>query len=357
MAKTVVIKVGTATLTGGKEGLDEGYMADLVGQLCRVIEEGWRVVLVTSGAIREGMRALRLRPPLSLSEKQAAAAVGQTLLMHRYRDFFSRYHRQIGQVLLTRTDVENRARFRNARRTFQQLFRWGIIPIVNENDTVATEEIQFGDNDLLTALTALIVDADLVILLSDVDGFLVRGKVIPEVRVLTDELWRQAGRAGRLGTGGMVSKLQAAEVTMNCGIPLIVANGRHREVIVRIVRGERVGTYFVPRRYLPARKRWLAFAPRTHGQIIVNEGAKEKIVKHGSSLLAVGIVRVIGDFEAKEVVTLADEEGAVFAKGIVNHPADRIRQITGLPTHQVVRILGGGAKPEIIHRDNLVVLE
>lgn len=363
MGKTVVVKVGTSTLTGGKDRLDIAYMADLVRQLCVIADEGNKVVLVTSGAIRSGMAALSLKSPLSLAEKQAAAAIGQTLLMHTYRELFK--NRQIGQVLLTRADVEDRERFLNARHTFQQLFRWGVVPIVNENDTVATEEIRFGDNDLLAALTALVADADLVILLSDVDGFFVKSKrhgtqdtgqrLLTEVRELTDEIWKSAGKAGRFGMGGMVSKLQAAEVMMNCGIPLVLANGRTPNIVVRVVHGEAVGTRFFPRRSLPARKRWLAFAPKVQGQIIVNEGAKKSILERGTSLLPAGIVQVVGEFWAGDVVALIDEAGSLFAKGLSNYSAEQIRKIAGLQTNLISKVLGIEGKPEVIHRDNLVV--
>jgi len=361
MGKTIVVKVGTSTLTGGKENLDTDYMADLVRQICQVADEGHKVVLVTSGAIRSGMAALGLKPMLSLSEKQAAAAVGQSLLMHTYRELFARYGRQVGQILLTREDVEDRERFRNARQTFHQLFRWAVVPIVNENDTVSTDEIKFGDNDILAALTALVTDADLVILLSDVDGFYIKPPkgtpyLVHEIRELDDSVWQSAGKAGKFGTGGMVSKLRAAEITMNCGITMVLANGRVQDVVPRIVKGERLGTKFVPIRNLPARKRWLAFAPRVKGQIIVNEGAKQSIIAHGSSLLPAGVVSVLGEFEVGDVVALVDETGCQFAKGIVNHNSDEVRKIAGMRTDKVAKILGAARKPEVVHRDNLVVL-
>ncbi len=361
MRKTVVVKVGTSTLTGGKEWLDTDYMSELVRQICQLMDEGHRVALVTSGAIRSGMAALGLKPPLSLAEKQAAAAVGQSLLMHTYRELFAHRGRQVGQILLTRADVEDRERFRNARQTFQQLFRWSVLPIVNENDTVATEEIRFGDNDLLAVLTALVTDADLLILLSDVDGFFVKPPkgnplLLREVRELTELIWRSAGKAGQQGTGGMVSKLQAAEVAMNCGIPMVLVNGRTPDVVVRVAHGELLGTRFLPRRALPARKRWLAFAPRIHGQIVVNEGAKHHIVAKGGSLLPAGIVQVQGDFRAGDVVALVDEQGNLFAKGIVNYDAHETRLIAGHHSSHIAQLLGTNGKPEVVHRDNLVVL-
>ena len=361
MGKTIVVKVGTSTLTGGKETLDTDYMADLVRQLCQVADEGNKVVLVTSGAIRSGMAALNLKPMLSLAEKQAAAAVGQSLLMHTYRELFARHGRHVGQVLLTRADVEDRERFRNARQTFQQLFRWSVIPIVNENDTVSTEEIQFGDNDMLAALTALVTDADMVILLSDVDGFFIKplkGKpyLVSEVRELDEAVWRSAGKSGKLGTGGMVSKLQAAEVLMNCGILMVLANGRAQDVVPRIAAGERLGTWFIPKRQLPARKRWLAYVPRVKGQIVVNEGAKRSIIADGKSLLPAGVLGIAGDFEGGDVVALVDGSGNLFAKGITNYSADELSKVAGLHSDKVAKILGAGKKPEVVHRDNMVVL-
>ncbi len=361
MGKTIVVKVGTSTLTGGKETLDIDYMADLVRQLCQVADEGHKVVLVTSGAIRSGMAALNLKPMLSLAEKQAAAAVGQSLLMHTYRELFAKYGHHVGQVLLTRADVEDRERFRNARQTFQQLLRWSVIPIVNENDTVSTEEIQFGDNDMLAALTALVTDADMVILLSDVDGFFIKppkGKpyLANEICELDETIWRSAGKSGKFGTGGMMSKLQAAEVLMNCGILMVLANGRTQDVVPRIVNGEQIGTRFIPKRQLPARKRWLAFVPRMKGQIVVNEGAKRSIVADGKSLLPAGVLGVAGEFESGDVVALVDGTGSLFAKGITNYSADEIKKIAGLHSDKVAKVLGVGKKPEVVHRDNLVVL-
>lgn len=336
-------------------------MADLVDQLCRVADEGHKVVLVTSGAIRSGVAALKLKSMLNLAEKQAAAAVGQSLLMHTYRELFARYGRHVGQVLLTRADVEDRDRFRNARQTFQQLFRWSVIPIVNENDTVSTEEIQFGDNDMLAALTALVTDADMVILLSDVDGFFIkpnRGKpfLVQEIRELDETVWRSAGKSGKFGTGGMISKLQAAEVLMNCGILMVLANGRTADVVPKIVSGEEIGTKFIPKRHLPARKRWLAFVPPVKGKIVVNEGAKRSIIADGKSLLPAGILGVAGEFEGGDVVALIDGAGNLFAKGITNYSVEELRKVAGLHSEEIAKILGATKKPEVIHRDNLVVL-
>ncbi|MCS7224829.1 MAG: glutamate 5-kinase [Armatimonadetes bacterium] len=364
MRHTVVVKTGTSTLTGGTDRLDIAYMRDLVRQISSLWDEGIRTVLVTSGAIRTGIGALSLKEPLSLVEKQAAASVGQGLLMATYRELFEHFGKKVGQILLTRADVEARESYLNARRTFQQLFRWSVVPIVNENDTVATEEIRWGDNDILAALTALVTDADLLILLSDVDGFYARRPrkgdpsppVIEEVRQITDDLWAKAGSGGPYGSGGMITKLQSASIMMECGIEAVVANGRTPDVILRLIKGERLGTRFVPIRRLPARKRWLAFVPRVMGQIVVNEGARRSILEKGTSLLPAGVVTSFGQFSAGDVVALTDEEGRVFAKGLTNYSSDQVLACAGLTTDQLPDGWGKGSRPEVVHRDNLVLI-
>ncbi len=363
MPKVLVVKAGTSILTGGTDRLDIPYMADLVGQICQLWDQGNRVVLVTSGAIRSGIGALGLKEPLSLAEKQAAASVGQGLLMATYRELFGRLGKQVGQVLLTRADVEDRQSFLNARRTFQQLFRWSVVPIVNENDTVATEEIRWGDNDILAALTALATDADLLLLLSDVHGFYVRKPIrgekpsfLEEVREITDDLWARAGSGGPLGSGGMLTKLQSAAIMMDCGIETVVANGRAANVLIRIASGERLGTRFVPIRRLPARKRWIAFVPRVAGQIVVNEGARRSLIERGTSLLPAGVVSCSGDFSPGDVVALTDESGIVFAKGMTNYSSDQVRTAAGLPTDRLPSSVGKPRRNEVVHRDDLVLI-
>ncbi|MFA4028578.1 MAG: hypothetical protein GDYSWBUE_000594 [Candidatus Fervidibacterota bacterium] len=367
--KRIVIKVGTAVLTGGGEELDPDYMASLAEQIVSVIRgaphrSGYgeqckeRVVtLVSSGAIRAGKSQLGLIDLHAISEKQAAAAVGQVQLMSIYRELFWRYGIHVAQVLLTRDDVAVRTRFLNARNTFQKLFEWGVLPIVNENDTVATEEIKFGDNDQLAALVGLVVDADLIIMLSDVDGFYMPSGRLDVVTEITDEMMEAAeGSKSGLGTGGMYSKLQAAQVAMDCGIPLVIAHGRHENVLERVISGEAIGTFFVPRRRLPARKRWLAYAPRTRGKIVVNEGAMMQILHHGKSLLPAGVISVEGNFNAGDVVALMDESGRVFAKGMVAYSADELRKVAGLHTSQIESVLGYKPVDEVVHRDNLVIV-
>ncbi|MCS7254805.1 MAG: glutamate 5-kinase [Armatimonadota bacterium] len=374
-AKRIVIKVGTAVLTGGGEELDIDYMASLARQIVSITHSitqrddsktaaadekqtaGRIVTLVSSGAIRAGKSQLGLIDLHAISEKQAAAAVGQVQLMSIYRDLFWRHGVHVAQVLLTRDDVAVRQRFLNARNTFQKLFEWGVLPIVNENDTVATEEIKFGDNDQLAALVGLVIDADLVIMLSDVDGFYLPSGKVDVVTQITDEMMEAAEESkSGLGTGGMYSKLQAAKVAMDCGIPLVIAHGRHPDVLERVISGEAIGTLFIPRRRLPAKKRWLAYAPKTRGRIVVNEGAMLQILHHGKSLLPAGVIAVEGKFDAGDVVALTDEHGRIFAKGMVAYNSDELRRVAGLHTSKIESVLGYKPSDEVVHRNNLVIV-
>jgi glutamate 5-kinase len=356
----VVVKVGTSTLTHAGGELDADYIASLVGQLARLHQEGKRLVLVTSGAIRTGLTALGVAQARTVPEKQAAAAVGQSLLMHTYIELFRQHGIVAAQVLLTREDVADRQRFLNARNTFHQLFTFGALPIVNENDTVSVDEIRFGDNDILAALVAIVADSDAVILLSDVNGFYLPGAIqpLPVVSRLTSEIVKAAGGAGSdSGTGGMVTKLDAARVAMASGKPLIIAHGREPNVVLRLVAGERLGTRFEPaRRALTARKRWIAFGRKPKGVLVVNPGAKESLIAHGKSLLPVGVVKVEGHFEVGDLVSLVDTHGSEFARGLTNYSSADATKIIGLRTAQIAKVLGYKDFDEIVHRDNLVII-
>ena len=358
-ANALVVKVGSSTLTQGTHALDLAFVDDLARQIAHLHREGRHVVLVSSGAIRVGLGALGLTAARTMPEKQAAAAVGQGLLMHSYQEVFARHGLRVAQVLLTRNDLADRHRFLNARNTFRTLLAFGVVPIVNENDTVAVDEIQFGDNDTLAALVAIAAECEAVALLSDVPGFSPDGKrggVLPEVHTLTAELLAAAsGADGRGGTGGMLTKLEAAKVAMRSGIPLVLAHGREPEVVLRLARGEALGTLFVPRSGLNARKRWIAFAGRPRGVVVVNEGAKQSLLAHGKSLLPVGVVAVRGNFEQGDLIALEDEHGHAFARGLVNYNATDAARIAGLRTHRIARALGKKDFDELVHRDNLVV--
>ncbi|MCS6862229.1 MAG: glutamate 5-kinase [Abditibacteriales bacterium] len=358
--QNIVVKVGTSTLTQASGKLDTNYIAALVGQLTCLHKEGKRVVLVTSGAIRSGLTALGLTRARTVPEKQAAAAVGQSLLMHTYIELFRQHGIVAAQVLLTREDVADRQRFLNARNTFRQLFAFGALPIVNENDTVSVEEIRFGDNDMLAALVAIVTEADAVILLSDVEGFYLPGASQPLAVVsrITPDLMKAAGGAGSANsTGGMVTKLDAARVAMASGKPLIIAHGREPNVVLRLASGERLGTRFEPQpQSLTARQRWIAFGRKPKGALVVNPGAKEKLIAHGKSLLPVGIVKVEGNFEVGDLVSLVDTHGVEFARGLTNYSSADTMKIIGLRTSQIAKVLGHKDFDEVVHRDNLVII-
>ena len=366
--KRVVVKVGTSSLIKSEKlELDLDRIDALVDDLASVRGMGVQPILVTSGAIGTGAGKLGLKSrPKDIPTQQAAAAVGQTLLMHAYARSFDRYGIPVGQMLLTRDDFSDRRRYVNISHTLNSLLRCGAVPIINENDTVAVEEIKVGDNDMLSAYTALLADAELLVILSDTDGLYTAdprrnpdAKLIEVVEEITDELRGYAGGAGPVGTGGMDTKLAAAEIVTGAGGYMIIANGAERMVVTRILRGERIGTLFLPRRRkrLSGRKRWIAYSPRRKGFIRVDKGAYEALVKRGASLLASGIIGVEGEFKFGDTVGVLDEEGREFARGLVNYSSDEIRKIMGLKTSEIESVLGYRYYDEVIHRDNLVILE
>jgi len=354
-----VVKVGTMVLTDEGGDLDEAYIRDLAGQLSALRKEGHDVVLVTSGAIRAGRKILGLERVRTLPESQAAAAVGQAALMNLYERAFAEHGIVVAQVLLTREDASDRKRYLNAKNTFATLFEHGVIPIVNENDTVATEEICFGDNDLLAALVAALVEADLLIMLSTVEGLLVGGRVVRRVERITPEIEEAAGGpASDEARGGMRSKVEAAKLATRCGIAVVVAHGREEGVVLRAARGEEVGTLFAPRgRRLDARRRWIAVGRKPRGRIVVHPEAVRRIVSEGKSLLPVGVLEVEGNFEAGDLVALVDERGREFARGLTNYASRELRLIAGRKTAEIPQILGREPNyDEVVHRDNMVVL-
>ena len=317
-ARRVVVKVGTRLLCGTKGQFNQSRMKSLVSDLSWLRRER-QVVLVSSGAIGAGVGRLGLaRKPRTIPEKQAAAAVGQCLLMQQYDHLFSYRGLIVAQVLLTRYDIMDRERYLNARYTFETLLTQGVVPVVNENDTVAVEEIRFGENDNLAAHVACLVEADLVILLTDQDGFYDQipnsgrnGQVIPEIAEITPEIEALAGgRGSALSTGGMVTKLQAARIAMTAGIPLVIANGLKAGTVRRVLNGEAVGTLFVPGTgRMQSRKHWIAFSSPVQGWVYVDPGAADAILNKGKSLLPSGILRVEGEFAAGTVVGVADQDG------------------------------------------------
>ncbi|HUV05574.1 MAG TPA: glutamate 5-kinase [Armatimonadota bacterium] len=363
--KRIVIKVGTSTLTDEKGMVDRAYLDSLVGQIADVKARGMDELLVTSGAIRAGTERMGLAErPQTMPEKQAAAAVGQNLLMQVYSEIFGHYGITTGQVLLTRDDFGDRRRYLNARNTMLTLFRHDVVPIVNENDTVAVDEIRVGDNDNLAALVAASLEADLLIVLSDVAGLYDTdpskspdAKVIPTVREIDGRIRSIAGGArDGSGTGGMRTKIEAAEIAMSCGVTMVVADGRQPNVIPDIVAGKQVGTTFLPKTEpLCGRKRWIAFGAPARGGIVVNDGAKKMICERGKSLLAVGVIGVKGDFGSGDMVNVLDGQGNQFARGFVNYSAGEVERIKGRRSSDIESILGYKDFDEVIHRDNMVL--
>jgi len=365
-ARRIVVKVGTSTLSYDSGKLNLLRVEALVRELSALAHEGKELILVTSGAVGAGVDRLGLREkPKTIPEKQAAAAVGQGILMHTYERLFSDYDQIVAQVLLTREDSVNRARYANSRNTLMTLLAMRVIPIINENDAVAVDELKFGENDTLSAMVASIVDADLLIILSDVDGLYSDNpqvnpdaRLIPEVADITPEIESLAGGPGTLlGTGGMYSKVQAAKIAVNSGVVMVIAAGDREGVIKDAVSGAAVGTVFLPRESrLQVRKRWLAFGARVSGAVTVDKGCERAILKGGSSLLAAGVKMVEGDFEYGNTISIVTAEGREIARGLANYSADEVGRIMGTHTNEIATILGSKPYDEVIHRDNLVLL-
>jgi len=364
--RRLVVKVGSRLLAGADGGIDTRFVTRLVRQVAALKDRGKEVILVTSGAIAAGRRELELKkPPSSLPALQAAAAVGQTVLMHIYHQAFRKRGFRVGQVLLTREGLHHRDRHLNARHTLLALLERGIVPVINENDTVAVDEIKFGDNDQLAALVANLVRADLLVLLSDVDGLLAepgrrgRGrKVIARVEKITPEVMALVrGGPGKYSRGGMGSKLQAAGIVTRAGGQAVIANGTRPDVLLRVVRGEPEGTYFpTPFARLRSRKCWIAFSCLKKGRIVVDGGARRALAEGGKSLLASGITAVEGSFSAGDMVSVAGPDGAEFSRGLVNYSSREVEKIRGEKTGRIKTILGYKPYDEVIHRDNLLIL-
>ncbi len=365
--KRVVIKVGSNVLTGGMDELDGGVFSNLTGCMARLRQTGHEVVLVSSGAIAAGKKSLHCTErPASIPEKQASAAIGQVRLMAKYEACFRKHDQQIAQVLLTSDDLSNRRKFLNARNTLFTLLQCGIIPIINENDTVLVDEIKFGDNDILSALVTNLVDADLLLILTDQDGLYEQdprrqkdARLIRLVEKVGGDIIDSAkGGTGRLGTGGMRSKVDAAKKASLFGIPTIIVNGRVRKIISRVFAGEDVGTFFLPRKTrLSSRKYWIAFNLKPKGTLTVDDGAKRAIIEKGRSLLSTGIIAVSGSFQFGDAVSCRDKSGVEFARGLVKYRSEEVSKLKGLHTREIEKALGYKDYDEIIHRDDLVVIE
>lgn len=366
-AKRIVIKVGTSTITytNGKRNFSQ--IDRLAREISDLQNQGKEMILVTSGAVAVGVDRMGLPgKPKTIPGKQAAAAVGQGVLMHTYEKFFADYGQIVAQVLITKTEAIDRHRYTNTRNTFMELMRQRVIPIVNENDVVALDELKIGDNDNMSALVAGIVDADLVIILSDVDGLYTANPqthpdavIVPEVAEITPEIEASAGGVGSArGTGGMATKIQAAKAATSSGIHLVIASGTEKNAITRVLQGEELGTLFVSRENrLQFRKRWLAFGAKIAGSIVVDDGCAKAIRKAGGcSILPAGVFAVQGEFLPGSTVSVIDKDAHELARGLVHYSSAELEQIKGCNSGEIANILGHKNFDEVIHRDDLVIL-
>ena len=365
-ARRWVVKIGSALLTDDGKGLAREALSSWVEQMARWVLSGNELILVSSGAVAEGMSRMGWRTrPTTLHELQAAAAIGQMGLVRAYETCFQKHGLHTAQVLLTHDDLTNRKRYLNARSTLRTLIGLGVVPVVNENDTVANQELRFGDNDTLAALVANLVEADLLVLLTDQQGLFdsdprnnPNALLIDESQVDDPMLDRVAGgSAGMLGRGGMVTKVRAARLAARSGTATLIAPGFAVDVLTRIAVGERLGTVLLPVQEADAaRKRWLAGHLQVRGQLVVDDGAVRVLRESGRSLLAVGVKQVVGEFSRGEMVACVDLQGREIARGLVNYNSRESDRIKGSPSSRIQEILGYQDEEELIHRDNMVLV-
>ncbi|PSW58898.1 glutamate 5-kinase [Photobacterium leiognathi] len=365
-SQTIVVKLGTSVLTGGTLKLDRAHMVELVRQCAMLRRQGHKVIIVTSGAIAAGREHLGYPElPKTMASKQLLAAVGQGRLIQEWETLFGIYGINIGQMLLTRADLNDRERYLNARDMIVALLDNGIVPVVNENDAVATTEIKVGDNDNLSALVGILGGADKLLLMTDQPGLFTAdprsnpdAELIREVHTIDETLRKLAGGSvGGLGTGGMATKLQAADVARRAGIEVIIAAGRRPDVIIELAEGKSVGTRFLPLESpLESRKRWILAGPPPAGDIVIDDGAVTAVQQRGSSLLAKGITMVKGDFERGEVVRIFDKDNNLLARGICRYSSIDMAKIAGKHSQEIHQVLGYEYGHVAIHRDDMVVI-
>lgn len=365
-ARRVIVKVGSTVITSSEEGRGPDIFRTLAEEIKFIMDSGREVAVVSSGSIATGMRKMGLKErPVSIPERQAIAATGQVSLMALYDAAFTERGMKAAQVLLTHDDLASRKRFLNARNTMTALFKLGMVPVINENDTVAVDEIKFGDNDELSALAANLVGADLLVILTDIDGLYdgdprsdKSAKLIPVVEDVDSlKLDWLGGPASRFGTGGMRTKTEAAKKAAHFGAATIIANGFTPGILKNIFEGGEEGTLFLPREdRLTSRKHWIAFSTRPTGRVFVDDGARAALLEKKKSLLPSGIKSVDGAFDAGEVVHCVDSLGMEFARGVSNYSSEEIKRIKGIKSAEIEKILGYKVYDEVIHRDNLVVL-
>lgn len=364
-ATRIVVKVGSGVLTKDA-GLNLKAVSTISRQICRLIDRGLEVILVSSGAMASGTAKIGLsKRPEEIPKRQAVAAIGQAGLIREYEKAFARYQKKVAQILLTSDGLTNRKRYLNARNTLYTLLSWNVVPIINENDTVSVEEIKFGDNDNLAAMIALLMNADILINLTDIEGLFTKdprknpdAALIPVVSTINKGIEKLAsGIPGALGTGGMLSKIMAAKKVTAAGIPMIIAKGEHPDILLKLFAGKELGTFFVPKKEkLSSRKRWIGFTLKPRGTIRIDDGAADAILKNGKSLLPIGIIGVEGNFDVGAPVECVNRNNRILGTGLVNYCAADIQQIMGLKSNQIANRLGYKPYDEVIHRDNLVVI-
>ncbi len=362
--KRVVIKIGSGVISGD-DGLDIPVLASIAGEICELQKRGYEIVVVSSGAVAAGKGDLGISGrPQTIPLKQASAAIGQSRLMNAYKSAMLPCGGKVAQVLLTRDDLANRRRYLNARNTLMTLLEFGVVPIINENDTVVVDEIRFGDNDNLSAMVAPLVEASLLVILSDVDGLFESdprlhpdANLIPVVEKITEGIEMIAGETvNSLGTGGMATKIKAARRAALSGVGTIIVNGRTPRILARLFNGEEVGTYFLPERdRMAAKKHWIAFTKKPRGKLFLDEGARRALTEKGKSLLPSGIKGVEGGFERGDAVRLCDLEGVEFAKGVIDYALPELLRIMGKKSSEIEAILGYKYGDEVVHRNNLVL--
>ncbi len=363
---TIVIKIGTNILTDKLKGINRERISGIARSVAHLQSVGNRVALVSSGAIGAGVAALRLRErPRTMPEKQATAAVGQPILMEAYQSAFSEENCAVAQILLTKDDFVNRTRYLNARNTLRVLFDKGVVPIINENDSVAVEEIKLGDNDNLSALVANLIGADLLIILSDIDGLFSddpshnrNAKLIPLVEKITAQIEKLAKKSrGELGTGGMITKIQAAKRCVSSGIAMIITNGNNPRALLDVFSDDFSGTLFLPGgTRLNVRKKWIGFVSHAKGSVAIDSGAKTALLKKHKSLLPSGILEVSGEFRANETISVRDTDGDEIARGVTNYSSADLDRIRGKKSGEIEKILGRPSRDEVIHKNNLVII-
>ena len=363
--RRAVVKVGSNVLTADA-GLNINAIQSISSQICQLRSQGIQIILVSSGAMASGMKKMDFaKRPEAIPKRQAIAAIGQADLIREWEKAFERFGFKVAQVLLTSDDLTSRKRYLNARNTLNTLLEWQVVPIINENDTIMVEEIKLGDNDNLAAMIALLLDADIFYNLTDIDGLYDKdprvhrdARLIPRVANYSRDIEKYAGDIpGALGTGGMLSKIKAARKVTAAGIPMVIAQGHRPQTLIRLAAGEALGTFFEPRDHKLNRKKcWIGYTVNPKGRLQVDAGAARALLNNGKSLLPSGIVAVEGDFPVGAAVRVCDQGGRLIGNGLVNYKAEEIRAIMGLKTAQIKTSLGQKTYDEVIHRDNLVII-